>query len=211
VTPPVVIVVTDPAFGDDGIVRCIEASAAALPRGSFCVQLRDKRRAPVSLRMFAHQLRRVTRAVGAGLLVNGHVAMARDVGADGVHLGRDACSVAEARRVFGGSWVSVAAHTDEDVLRARDEGADAVLVSPVFGTRSPGGAAKPGRGAGALRSARAVAGDVRVYALGGVRPDNARACRDAGADGVAVIRALLASESPGRVARAIHDAIASRW
>ena len=47
-----------------------------------------------------------------------------------------------------------------------------------------------------------------MYALGGVDADNARACAEAGADGVAVVRALLASPEPARVARAMHDALA---
>jgi thiamine-phosphate pyrophosphorylase len=212
VTPPRVILVTDPAFGDDGNIRCIRAAATAMPTGALWVQLRDKARARVSLRVFAHQLRQVTRNLGAGLLINGDPALARDVGAEGVHLGGDACPVDDARRVFERAWISVAAHTDDDVRRARDA-ADAVLVSPIFRTRPPGasGAAKQGRGIAALRSARALAGPLRVYALGGVDADGARACRDAGADGVAVIRALLASPDPARAARSIHDAADGRW
>jgi thiamine-phosphate pyrophosphorylase len=213
VTPPRVILVTDPAFGDDGNIRCIQAAATAMPAGALWVELRDKARAPVSLRIFAQQLRHVTRNLGAGLLINCHPALARDVGADGVHLGGDACPVDEARRVFERAWISVATHTDDDVRRARDASADAVLVSPIFRTRPPGvsGAAKQGRGLAALRSARALAGTLRVYALGGVDADSARACRDAGADGVAVIRALLASPDPARAARSIHDAAGGRW
>jgi thiamine-phosphate pyrophosphorylase len=208
-----VILITDPEFGDDGNIRCIEASAGALPGGALWVQLRDKARPLVSLRVFAQQLRRVTRALGAGLVINGHPALARDVGADGVHLGGDACTTAEARRLFERSWISIAAHADDDVRRARSEGADAVLVSPIFRTRTAGalGTAKEGRGLGALRSARALAGDLRIYALGGVDADNARACRAAGADGVAVIRGLLASPAPARAARSIHDAVTARW
>jgi thiamine-phosphate pyrophosphorylase len=211
---PRVILVTDPVFGDDGIVRCVEAVARALPAGTFCVQLRDKQRALVSLRVFASRLRLVTRSLGAGLLINGDPRLARDVGADGVHLGRDAGTVAEARVTCGPSaWISVSAHSDGAVRRALADGADAALVSPVFPSRPPSVYAeeKEGRGLDALRSARVVAGDrLRLYALGGVDADNARACAQAGADGVAVVRALLACPEPGRVARAMHDALDAR-
>ena len=212
-TPPRLTLITDASFGDDGIVRCVERVARALPDGVLCVQLRDKRRLDASLRVFAWRLRVVTRAVGATLVVNGHSEVARDVGADGVHLGRDAGSVARARSTFPLAWISVAAHTDDDVRRAATDGADAVFVSPVFDSRPPAALALPkaGRGLGALRRARELAGRASVHALGGVGPDNARACRVAGAHGVAVIRALLASQSPDRAARAIHDAIAARW
>jgi thiamine-phosphate pyrophosphorylase len=215
-TPPRVILVTDPTFADDVIVRCVRMAAGAMPEGWLSVQLRDKRRPFVSLRVFASRLRLVTAAVGASLVINRHSALARDVGADGVHLGRDATTVSEARAICGaGVWISVAAHSDDDVSAAVEAGADAVLVSPVFSTRVPSLAADPGdgsklgRGVGALGSACAIAGGrLAVYALGGVTAGNARACMGAGANGIAVIRALLNSAEPARAARALHDAVA---
>ena len=209
---PRLILVTDPVFGDDAIVKCVEAVAGELPSGWLCVQLRDKQRALVSLRVFASRLRLVTRAVGAMFVVNGDARLARDVGADGVHLGRDAGTVKEARDLLGAkAWVSVSAHSDSAVRRGAAEGADGVLVSPVFPSRPPSVLApsKEGRGLDALRSAKVVAaGRIAVYALGGVDADNTRACVEAGADGVAVVRALLASPEPARVGRAIESALA---
>ncbi len=211
---PRIILITDPAFGDDGIVRCVETVGRALPAGSLCVQLRDKQRAIVSLRVFASRVRLITRSVGASLVVNGDAALARDVGADGVHLGRGAGTVQEARAICGPrAWISVSAHSDGAVRRGLHDGADAVLVSPVFPSRPPSvlAAEKEGRGLDALRSARAIAdGRIAIYALGGVDADNTRACAEAGADGVAVVRALLASPEAARVAKALHDALAAR-
>jgi thiamine-phosphate diphosphorylase len=214
---PKVLLVTDPAFGDDMIVRCVRAAARALPSGALGVQLRDKHRSAVSLRVFAGYLRAVTRSVGALLFVNGDPRIARDIGADGVHLDGASPGVGLARDAFGRpTWVSMAAHTDDDVRRASREGADAVLVSPVFTTRPPtaAGPAKVARGLGALSSARACArADLAIYALGGVGPDTAHACAMAGADGVAVMGALLGARgraSPDRAARAIHDALTRR-
>lgn len=214
---PRIILVTDASFSDDVIVRCTEEAAAALPAGAFCVQLRDKRRSIPSLRLMAWRLRMATRKFGACLVLNGHPRLAREVAADGVHLGGGAGTVADARAVLGRTaWVSVAAHSDDDVRRARAQGADAVLVSPVFATRaqSPHGAGveKRPRGVLAVRSARAIAGaSPAVIALGGVTLDRVRSCTDAGAEGVAVLRALLTSHQPGVLARAIHDVIAPRW
>jgi thiamine-phosphate diphosphorylase len=210
---PRLILITDPAFADEVVVRCIRAVAGALPAGAFAVQLRDKRRPRVGLRIFAGQLRLVTRALGAKLFVNGDAVVARDVGADGVHLGGGGV-VAEARAIVGArSWVSVAAHSDDDVRHAARDGADAVLVSPVFPSRPPrhGAPEKAPRGVGAIRGARLVAPrELVVYALGGVTADNAAHCGAAGADGVALIRGLLSIAEPGRAARAIHDAFARR-
>jgi thiamine-phosphate diphosphorylase len=217
--------VTDPSFGDDAIVRCVERVSRVLDRGAFGVQLRDKRRAIPSLRLFASRLRLVTRESGAFFAVNGHhaeaVRVARDVGADGVHLGGGAGSVAEARALLGPhAWVSVAAHADDDVRRAGHERADAVLVSPIFAT-APATHAKPAngepatrkvpRGVEALRSARACAPpELCVIALGGITADTVASCVSAGADGVAVIRAILASAQPDEAARAIDDGLQRR-
>lgn len=211
---PRLILVTDPFFGDERVVQCIQAAGRSLPAGALCVQLRDRQRPIVSLRIFASRLRIVTRTVGATLLINGNPRLARDVGADGVHLGRDAGTVEDARSIVGErAWISVSAHSDGAVARGVDAGADAVLVSPVFPSRAPSALApgKEARGLQALRTARARAQDrAGIYALGGVNEDNARACVEAGASGVAVLRALLANPEPAHVARAIHDAMAAR-
>ena len=210
---PRVVLVTDPSYGDDMIVRCVERAGASLPPVAVAVQLRDKARGLGSFRLFASRLRVVARSVGASLVVNGRPEVARDIGADGVHLGAGAESVDRVRSVLPGAWVSVATHSDDDVRRAVDEGADAVVVSPIFSSRPPGigSTTKEGRGLTALRSARAIAGGAIVIALGGVDANNAVACGAAGAHAVAVMKALLGSASPERVARAIHDAVVPRW
>jgi thiamine-phosphate pyrophosphorylase len=211
---PRIIVITDPAFGDGRILHCVAAVARALPVGAFAVQLRDKSRPISSLRLFAHELRMVTQAVGAALIVNGLPQLAREVAADGVHLGKGTVSVEDARRIAGKHiWISVAAHTDGDVRAAAEGGVDAVLVSPVFASRPPrsGSPYKVARGVAALRAARSYGrGRLRIYALGGITSENAAACASAGADGVAVIRTVLASADPSAQARAVHDAWAGR-
>jgi len=208
---PPLILVTDPAFTDDRIALVVETVGRALAPGLFAVQLRDKSRPRASLEAFAERLREVTARCGTALVINGDARLAKAVGADGVHLGGLAGTVLEARRIVGeAAWISVAAHDDADVEAGRDAGADAILVSPIFAT--PGKGAP--RGVAALRAAKAVVGDVRagslsrvaIHALGGVEPASARQCREAGADGVAVVRALLAAKDAvtmAAVARAL--------
>src|SRR5689334_8686882 len=153
---PRVILITDPAFGDAAILRGVEIVAGVLPAGWLAVQLRDKRRAGVSLRVFASHLRIATRAAGAALVINGDARLARDCGADGVHLGGGAGTVEQARAIVGQrSWISVATHDDAGVRAAAIAGADAALVSPIFATRPSSLHASPkeGRGLAALRSA----------------------------------------------------------
>lgn len=227
---PKLFLVTDPAYTEDEVLHAVAGAGAVFARGELGVQLRDKLRTRAEVRAFAMRLRELTGRLGAWLLINGDPALAKELGADGVHLGGDAMSIAEARSVCGSSaFVSVAAHTDEAVRSAVSEGADAALVSPIFPTTSGGSLPrsevrlkvaplgrgekrgnerlKVPRGTEAIRSARAVAGkDLLLYALGGVTTENARECIRAGADGVAAIRALLETDAPEAAARAFHEA-----
>jgi thiamine-phosphate diphosphorylase len=171
---PRIILITDPAYGDDGIARCVEIVGRALPPGSLCVQLRDKQRAIVSLRVFASRMRLVTRSAGAALVINGDAALARDVGADGVHLGRGAGTVEQARAICGSrAWISVSSHSDGAVRRAVRHGADAVLVSPVFPSQAAVGSRcrEGGEGAGcpALRESHCPREDCPLRARRGRR------------------------------------------
>ena len=197
--PPIVVLVTDPRYDLTQTSTTIREAAAALGGRRVLVQLRDKEATSESLLAQAHALRLVTREVGARLVVNGPLAIARHSGADGVHLpGRRSASTIEracaaAREHLGHlALVTVAAHDDDDVRNAALAGASAVVVSPIFATPGKG----TPRGIAALSTARATADAARhdpplaIYALGGVTGANAAACIEAGADGVAAIRAL---------------------
>jgi thiamine-phosphate pyrophosphorylase len=104
-------------------------------------------------------------------------------------------------------FVSVSAHDGDELRRALIEGANAVLVSPIYASPGKGKA----RGSRALREAKDIGKDrFLVYALGGVEADNVARCHAAGADGVAVIRALLGAKDPAAAARALYEPWRSR-
>ncbi len=199
-TPPRLLLITDPDYTHAQIERVVMRLGEALPYGSFGVQLRDKKSSRDEVRALGERLRELTRACGAPFIVNGDLGLARATLADGVHLGRDAPPLAEVRLSFPGAWTSVAAHSDADVDRALEGGADAVIVSPIYETPGKG----PPRGTAAIERARAIVGRaVAVYALGGVRAGRAARCRLAGATGVAVIRAVLGARDPAAEASRI--------
>jgi thiamine-phosphate pyrophosphorylase len=167
---------------------------SALPeeeRRGIAVQLRDPGLSSRELLALGQALRHRTRDLGMRLLINDRLDVALAVEADGVHLGRLSMAIADARTMLGSkAIVSVSCHAIEEVARAADEGADAALLSPIF--------ASPGKGAplglDALTKARALVGDrLALIALGGVTQQLAAACLDAGAHGVAAIRADLVS------------------
>lgn len=199
---PTVVLVTDPAWSLAHVERTIERAAAALPRGRLLVQLRDKTAGLDQLHASARALRRVTSQAGARLAINAPSAeqlrVATEVGADGVHVPCLTEAIEGARGALGAeAWVSVPAHTDGDVDVAVQARATAALVSPIWSTPGKG---EP-RGVSALEAARARSPGLYVYALGGVDPSRAAACATAGADGVAVIRALLDAADPTEAAR----------
>jgi len=135
----------------------------------------------------AKALRRLTRARGLLLLIGADDALAGRVGADGVHLperlGHRSGRIKRGRP----NWlVSAAAHGQAAILAAR--GADAVVLSPVFASRSP----SAGVALGPLRFARlARASRAAIVALGGVNNKNAPRLLSTGAAGLAAIDGLL--------------------
>jgi len=211
-----IVLVTDPRYDLDRTCAVVRAVADTLGSGRVLVQLRDKEADEASLLVAAHELRKATHDVGARLVINGSLAVAARAAADGVHVpGRQTASKLEsscaaARELLGRSAiVTTAAHDDEDVRAAVLAGASAVLVSPIFATPGKG----PARGLEALRAARAIVVDAArhdtsalIYALGGVSGANAAACIEAGADGVAAIRALYDDTERGELLRAVAAA-----
>jgi thiamine-phosphate pyrophosphorylase len=179
----------------------------AVKAGVRLVQLREKHLSHEEYLVLAREIRRVTKEHGALLLVNSRLDAAVESQADGVHLTRSG-SVAEARRELGPSMlVGVSTHSAEELQRAEEEGADFVVLSPIFPPRS-----KPSHGPAlglAELEALAKSTSVPVYALGGIGVENALACLDAGAFGVAVVGAVMAAEDvPGEV-RAIRHVLGS--
>ncbi len=163
---------------------------ARIERGGpeLAVQLRDPALDARALFALGQALRERSRAAGALLFVNDRLDLAALLGADGVHLGRRSVSIRCARAFLGEVLVSVSAHDVEEAVARAEQGADAVLLSPVF--------ASPGKGrplgAARLTEARArMSGRCALLALGGVDRERARECLAAGADGVAAVRADL--------------------
>ncbi len=130
-----------------------------------------------------------SRRARARVLVNDRADIAVACGADGVHL-RDGSIGATALRtgLRINFTVSVACHTLEGVRAAAAEGADYILLAPVFAPLSKKAAGAP-LGVDVLReAARSVS--VPLIALGGITDANARACVEAGAAGIAGISAF---------------------
>jgi len=167
-----------------------ELAAALLAGGAMLLQLRLKDASSGALLESAHAIRALTRQHGARFIVNDRPDIARAATADGVHLGQDDIPVAAARRVLGpGPLIGISTHEVAQAEAAAASGADYVGVGPIYATQSKEGALLP-RGIALVRAVRAAVA-VPLVAIGGITADTARAVRDAGADSVAMIGALV--------------------
>lgn len=167
------------------------ALAAAIEGGARLIQLREKEISRAELFTLAREASRICTARGAQLLVNGSLEVAREVGA-GLHL-PEADSVAGARRVLGREYsVGQSVHSPAAALRAQDEGADYIAFGSIFPTASHIGSTP--KGIAALGEiAREIS--IPVFAIGGISPENCAPCLQAGAHGVAVVRAIWQAEN----------------
>ena len=181
---------------------------AAVSGGVTCVQVREK---DVGTRKFIAEARAVQaalRGTGVPLIVNDRVDVALAIGADGVHLGQRDMALADARRLGPPGWiVGVSAESVEDAVRAERDGADYVGVSPVFATPTKADHAAP-LGLAGLRAIRSAT-KLPLVAIGGIHAGNAREVVRAGADGLAVVSAIVAVDDPRAAAEILRREIAA--
>jgi len=184
----------------------LDLLGSCLAAGVRAVQLREKDLPARDLYRLALEVRELTRRHGARLLVNDRIDVALAVEADGVHLPTHGLPVAEARRLLGPNrLLGVSTHSPAEAPRAQAEGADFLVLGPIFDTPSKRPFGSP-LGPGILRAARTEVA-IPLFAIGGITAANAPEVLAAGADGVAVISALLAAPDPGEAARALLAAV----
>ncbi len=166
---------------------------AALKAGLPAIQLREKDLDVRTMTTWAEDLLAPVRDAGARLLINDRVDVAVASRADGVHLRADSLPVSVARRMVGADrLIGVSTHSVEDVAHAEGEGADFVVLGPVYETPSKRMYGAP---LGLLPLERAAARSrIPVFAIGGITTARVREVRRAGARGVAVVSAILEAD-----------------
>jgi thiamine-phosphate pyrophosphorylase len=187
---------------DADTARLVAAVGACIAGGAALLQYRAKSLKPALQREQADALLGMCRAAGIPFIVNDSVEIARAIGADGVHLGRDDGDVASAREVLGGRrLVGVSCYDEiERVKAAAESHADYVAIGSVFASDT-----KPG----ARRASLAMLSQARrecalpVVAIGGVTRANAADAIRAGADMVAVISAVFTARDVEGASREI--------
>ena len=184
----------------------VEIARLAIAGGADVIRLRDKCCGTRDLCRTSRQIRELTRKTGTLFIVNDRLDVALACGADGVHLGRDDLRVDVARQIAPRSFViGVSVRNPEEAVAAEEAGADYVVLSPIFSTTSKDDAG-PGLGLAALREIREEV-SIPVIAIGGISRDNVGAVIGAGADGVAVISAVVGQPDITTAARDLKSRI----
>jgi len=167
-----------------------EIARQAIAGGADVIQLRDKACGPGELLRIGRIIRKITRKTGTPFIVNDRLDIALACGADGVHLGQDDMGASVARQIAPPRFIiGISVGTLEEAVRAEQEGADYIAVSPVFPTKSKNDAG-PGHGLDLLKEIRQNI-TIPVVAIGGINAGNVNDVIEAGADGVAVISAVV--------------------
>jgi thiamine-phosphate pyrophosphorylase len=163
--------------------------------GADIVQLRDKSLGRDDFARVARRVAAICREHGVAFIVNDRVEVAREVDADGVHVGRSDATLREARATLGPrAIVGTSAGNLAQAQEAEAEGANYIGFGHVFATSSKVRSTPPvGLDALALVAARVR---VPVIAIGGITEVNARDVIAAGAWGIAVIGAVCAADDP---------------
>jgi thiamine-phosphate pyrophosphorylase len=184
-------VITDPQFrfNHEQLARLACAGGAGM------IQFRDKRLPDGEFARAALLARDACWEHAVPIIINDRAEIARDVRADGVHLGRGDMTVAKARTMLGDeAIIGMSAGSAEEAREAEDAGADYVGFGHIFATSSKAKTSPP-VGLEALASACAAV-KIPVIAVGGINEGNAGDVIRAGAWGIAVISAVCGAADP---------------
>ena len=183
-----------------------EIAELSITGGADAIQLRDKSCSSRELVRVGKNLREITRRSATLFIVNDRLDVALACGADGVHLGQGDMRTGVARQIApAGFIIGVSVSTVQEAILAVQEGADYVALSPTFSTGSKPDAG-PGHGLVLLREIwRNVS--VPVIAIGGINRENIPDVIAAGANGVAVISAIVGATDITAAARDLKTLI----
>ena len=181
-----------------------EIVSAAVRGGVTCVQLREKHCSTRDFIREARSLQPLLQHHKIPLIINDRLDVALAIGADGVHLGQSDMHIGDARRLVGEKMIiGISAENLNDAIVAEQEGADYIGISPVFSTDTKVDTAAPLGLEGISWIRRAV--NLPLVGIGGINAGNVREIICAGADGVAVVAAIVSADCPETAASELKN------
>lgn len=182
--------ITDRSWlGDSTLTEQVEK---ALKGGITMLQLREKNMPYEQVRQTAIELKTLCRKYSIPFIINDYVELAKEIGADGVHVGQSDTSVSRARALLGeNAIIGATAKTVEQALEAQEQGADYLGSGAVFGSGTKLDA-KPMEHA--LLQSICEAVSIPVVAIGGITRENVAVLKGRGMSGIAVIGGIFGQE-----------------
>ncbi|MHB1006532.1 MAG: thiamine phosphate synthase [Chloroflexota bacterium] len=188
--------------------RLLDVVAAAVAGGLTMLQLREKDLSAGELYALGLRVRPML-GRRCALVVNDRLDVALALGADGVQLGAGGLPVAAARRLAGAHLlIGRSVHAVAEAVAAERDGADFLLLGTIYPSRSHPG--EPGAGPGLVARVRAAVA-LPLVAIGGIAAGNVAEVMAAGADGVAVISAIMGARDPSAAAAALAAGAQAAW
>ena len=198
-------VVVDPGATNGRPV--LEVAEAALRGGAGVVQLRDKSRDAGEVLPDAVRIKAMCDEHSALFIINDDPGMAIACGAHGLHLGRAALPVPEARRVLApGQLLGLSTGTIDEVTRSQSLDVDYLSIGPIYPTTTLGLGDVPAVGSELIASASGISSQA-IVAVGGIKGENVTEVVAAGADCVCVVSAVTLADDPEEAARVMVKAI----
>jgi thiamine-phosphate pyrophosphorylase len=195
-------------LGYVGIKDVHRAAEELLAGGIDLLQLRAKKMPTAEVRKLAVELHSLTAERHVPLVINDHPEIAREIGAEGVHLGQDDLPIAEARKIIGSQCaVGKSTHSVDQAIRAFSEGADYIGFGPIFATPT-----KPDYAPIGLERMAQVHESVRIpiFCIGGIKLDNLSKVIQAGARRVVIVSGLLQAVDRAEYARSVKDMLSQQ-
>ena len=181
--------------------------AALEPGVASAFQLRVKDVDEHELARLAEPLQRICADADVAFIVNDSMALARRIGADGLHLGQSDGDVREARALLGpAAQIGRTCHDSRHLaMQAGEDGADYVAFGAFYETTTKPSHYRPQP---AILSWWSTLLEIPCVAIGGITPENAKPLVDAGADFIAVCQAVWGKDDPAAAAAAFSDVLA---
>ena len=175
--------------------------------GVDLIQLRAKKMPLAQVAELGRALRKIIPIGGPLFILNDHPELAGEIGADGIHIGQDDLSVAEARRLAGAELlVGKSTHSLDQAIAAEKEGADYIGVGPIFATPT-----KPDYVPVGLALIAQVRERVQApqFCIGGINEETLPSVMEAGARRVVIVSALLQSADIPAYCRRVRERLLS--
>lgn len=182
-----------------------EILEAAAKAGITAFQYREKGTGSLSGRPkkeLGIQLRRICREYLIPFIINDDLELASELDADGVHIGQEDASAAEVRRLFPDKIIGLSVSSQTEVDASPLHAVDYLGAGPIFDTRTKSDA-KEAVGLDWIVSLRSQFPEIPITGIGGINTGNADAVIKAGADGVAVISAVIKAEDIAAAVRGL--------